>query len=253
MSDDEPFTQPPTTRIGGGGPAHAIAVGIVTLLVVLVWIGWSGRPGPPGANVSLSPVAEAPGPVAGTAPSPSAPPSATVAPPETDRKHPTPTPGEGPSRPMMQLAEDVYGFTASVDGGQYFGVLRETGGGRFYAANRLPFLRPGKAATVELHQLWTRANRRNYAQLGSWPLPLGAIGPEVRQSGTIFEVEVTAQPQAFQQSLLVRRGFKLEVGVEMRESFALLEVKVAPLPRTRRPGSVDQRPFPAVRFYPANR
>jgi hypothetical protein len=152
----------------------------------------------------------------------------------------------GAIRPTSRLAEDVYGFTATVDGRQYFAVLEETGTDRLTATVRLPFLRPRAAPSVQLHQLWTRAERSDYAELGSWPLPLEAIDPDVRHSGSVLEVEVSAKPQARGQALLIRRGFRLQVGVDSQLLFAVLEVDVRLLPRVARLLGEDGRLDPAV-------
>lgn len=224
LSDNRPPDQPTTTRIGGGGSAHLAAIGVVVVLLALVWVGWSGRPAGPGAAT------------VGAGRAPSGP------------GHPTgtPTPGEGAAPPRVHFAEDVYGFTATVDGRQFFAVLQETGTERFTATVRLPFRRPQDAPSVQLHQLWTRAERSNYAELGSWQLPLEAIDPDVRRSGTVLEAEVAARPQARGQALLIRRGFTLQVAVDSQMLFAILEVDVRLLPRIARRLGEDGRLDPAV-------
>jgi hypothetical protein len=245
MSDNLPPSRPTTTRIGGGGSAHVAAIGVVVVLLALVWVGWSGRPAGPDASASLPPVAEASATVMATGR-----PAATLGPPPaaSGLRRPTGshTLAEGPDRPRIHLAEDVYGFTATIDGRQYFAVLQETGSDRFTATVRLPFLQPRDAPSVELHQLWTRAERSNYAELGSWPLPLEAIDPNVRRSGTVLKVEVPAERQARGQALLVRRGFTLDVAVDSQLLFAILEVDVRLLPRIVHPLGEDGRLDPAV-------
>jgi hypothetical protein len=243
MSDDQPPSQPTTTRIGGGGSAHLAAIGVVVVLLGLAWVGWSGRPAVPGAGASPQPGAEA-----------SAPPTATDPPltvgggltPGSPGSGGMPYLGEGPDRPRIHLEQDVYGFTATIDGRRYFAVLQETGSDRFTATIRVPFRRPRDTPSVQLHQLWTRAERTNYAYLGSWPLPLEAMDTNVRGTGTVLEVQVGARPQARGQALLVRRGFTLEVGLYSELLFAVLEVDVRLLPRIARRLGEDGRLDPAV-------
>jgi hypothetical protein len=244
MTEKLPPREPTTTRIGGGGSAHLAAIGVVVVLVSLAWVGWSGRPAGPGAAPTVPPVAEA-----------SAPPSGAVThPPATVRPVPDPSGLDGlggrtvlaeePTR--IHLVEDVYGFTVAVGGRRYFAVLQETGIGRFTATIRVAFVRLRDAPSVQLHQLWTRAERSNYAELGSWPLPLEAIDPDVRRSGTVLVVEVPARPQARRQALLIRRGFTLQVAVDSQMLFAVLEVDVRLLPRVARRLGEDGRLDPAV-------
>lgn len=246
VSDNGPPGQATTTRIGGGGSAHLAAIGVVVVLLALVWVGWSGRPAGPGAAPSVPPVADASAPVRGRATSPAATVGAGRAPSGPGHPTGTPTPGEGAAPPRVHFAEDVYGFTATVDGRQFFAVLQETGTERFTATVRLPFRRPQDAPSVQLHQLWTRAERSNYAELGSWQLPLEAIDPDVRRSGTVLEAEVAARPQARGQALLIRRGFTLQVAVDSQMLFAILEVDVRLLPRIARRLGEDGRLDPAV-------
>lgn len=243
MSDDGPPGQPTTTRIGGGGSAHVAAIGVVVVLLALVWVGWSGRPAGPDAAPSLQPVAEASAPTGG----------AGVQPANGDASHAPsgfgpglPRPADGPDGPGIHLDQDLYGFTATIDGRRYFAVLQETGTDRFTATIRVPFLRPRDAPTVQLHQLWTRADRTNYAYLGSWPLPLEAIDPDVRRSGTVLEIEVGAKPQARREAVLVRRGFTLTAAVDSQLLFAVLEVDVRLLPRIAHRLGEDGRLDPAV-------
>lgn len=254
MSDERPLLEPPTTRIGGGGSANAVAIGVVVVLVVLVWIGWSGRPaGPSGGGAVLPSGAPAPPAVGaastephGTQPGSAASPTA-VSPagvtPQPQSSNPAPA---ATIRPSVRLADDVYAVTAGYPGAGSGSTLRVVDRGHLQASlrNELPSHSPGLDMTFELHQLSSVGMPTSYVYLGSWEATSGDFFPMTPLGLRILDARVEAQPDAPNRSLLVRRGFTIHVHAVESGSIVELLVDIELLTPTRRPADEDHRIFP---------
>jgi len=241
MSGNGPLVEPPTTRIGGGGSAHAIAIGVVVVLVALVWVGWSGRPGPP-AGAPLASGAAAPTAVAaGISPTPVATsgPADATAEPRPSGWQPVET-----ARPSVSLADDVYAMTAGYSGAGGGSMLREVERGHLQATLQLPSAGRATGMTVELHQLSSVGIPNSYVQLGSWDLAEDEFVPDTPQGSRVLDDRVEAQVDAPNPSLLVRRGFTIQVHAATRGLIVDLLVDIKLLPMTRRPADEDHRIFP---------
>lgn len=236
MSGNGPLIQPPTTRIGGGGSAHAVTIGVVVVLLALVWVGWSGRPAGPSAGAPALPSVAAPTAIG-------AGPTSEVA---------EPTPGMLPTepvktiRPSNTLADDVYLVTAGFAGAEDGGMLREVAPDHLRALMHLPSALPYGLLAIQLHQLSSVGMPTGYVELGSWEVSTDALvgTPEVP---IVLQDEMGARSEDPNPSLLVRRGFRLEVRAEDQGSIVELVVDIRLLPKTRRPADEDHRIFPFIR------
>jgi hypothetical protein len=242
MNGNGPLVEPPTTRIGGGGSAHAVAIGVVVVLVALVWVGWSGRPGPPGAAPLASGAAAPTAVAAGISPTPAAAtsgPADATAEPRPSGWQPVET-----ARPSVSLAEDVYAITAGFSGAGGGSMLREVERGHLQATLEMPSAGRAMGMTVELHQLSSVGMPNSYVQLGSWDLSEDEFVPDTPQGSRVLDDRVEAQAGASNPSLLVRRGFTIQVHAATRGLNVDLLVDIKLLPMTRRPADEDHRIFP---------
>ena len=220
MHDDHP--QLVTERLGGGVSARLVAVASVGLLMGVVWLGASGRTALPASTPQ--PAAAIGLPVAATAtPAPS---DSTAATPRPER-----TPivrGEVPadtiplvSRRFGPLGEDAFAITFWLEGRFYLNVLREQESGRLKAVTRVPLYAEMGDTSMQIIQLWTRDDRPPLAEIADFEVPLGELvtGPT---AVTLLEVVREARPRRQQAPRLVRRGYALTVGTDVRQDHAYL-------------------------------
>jgi len=220
MRDEHPLLV--TERLGGGVSARLVAVASVGLLLGVVWLGVSGRTAPPASTPE--PAAAIGSPVAATAtPAPSGPTAAT---PRPDR---TPIVRGGlpadtiphASRRLGPLGEDAFAITFWLEGRFYLNVLREQESGRLKAVTRVPLYSDMGDTSMQIIQLWTRDDRPPLAEIADYELPLSALltGPT---PGTLLEVVREARPLRQLAPRLVRRGYELTVGTDVRRDHAYL-------------------------------
>ena len=246
MSGNGPVVQPPTTRIGGGGSAHVVAIGVVGVLVALVWVGWSGRPTAPSAGAPPLP-SEAAAPTAvGVGSTPAGATPGSVEP--TPRLTPRPL-ATGPTatlRPSAHLGEDVYALTAGFAGAGSGSIL-QVEQGHLEALLELPYSGPSMPIMLELHQLSSAGMPNSYVELGRFDLFLDEFAIDRRAGVRVLEFRVESQPKAPNASLLVRRGFTVAIQATVRGSVVELVVDINLLPKTRRSADEDHRIFPFSR------
>lgn len=243
MGGNGPLIQPPTTRIGGGGSAHAVAIGVVVVLVALVWVGWSGRPTGQPVGAQLLPSGAAAPTAVGAGSTPSGPTSGPTAP--TPR-----SPSRGPTEtrsPSSRLADDVYVITAGFAGGEDGAILQLLGATHLQGLMYVPASQPDWPIMLRLHQLSSAGMSHGYGQLGEWELSIDEFAPDAPEGTRVLDVQVAAQPDAANPSLLVRRGFTVVVHAEARRSIVQLTVDISLSPPTRRPADEDHRIFPFIR------
>jgi hypothetical protein len=243
MSGNGPVLQPPTTRIGGGGSAHAVAIGVVVVLVALVWVGWSGRPtGPPAGAPPVPSGGAAPTAVGvGSAPAGDTPGPVEPTPRLTPR--PWPTGPRATLRPSAHLGDDVYALTARSVGAASGSIL-QVEHGHLVARLELPSSGPSMPIMLELHQLSSVGMPNSYVQLDMFDQSLDQFVIDTRTGVRVLELRVESQPKAPNAALLVRRGFNFAIQATVRQSTVELVVDISLLAKTRRPADEDHRIFP---------
>ena len=222
MGDDQP--QLVTERLGGGVSARVVAVASMGLLLAVAWLGVAGRSAqpastPPAAAAIDSPLAA----TATPAPSGTAPPFPAAS---------APTPAVASEQPIRSaplviprrfgpLGEDAFAVTFWLEGRFYMNVLREQESGQLKAVTRVPLLPEIGDTPMQIIQLWTRDDRPPLAEIADYELPLGELltGP---RRGNLLEVELEARPRRQHAPRLIRTGYVLTVGRDVRRDHAYL-------------------------------
>ena len=228
----QPPTQPVTTRVNGGSSARIAVVALAGILGVVAWIGFSNRPSLPVAPV---PTKQRPAVASSQSPQPS--PTKVVV--ESFRPWPvTPRPSRAPTsspEPILDLitfGADAFGVIAFVHGRMYLDVLQEFEPGRFRGSFRVPVPATPGGHRIVLSQLWTRdRNRESYVELGEWPLRLDPLVEGSEGGGAVLQDGVDAQPNARRVPRAVRRGFDVTVSVQSHVSYGVVHVEMTFRPR----------------------
>lgn len=224
MGDDQP--QLVTERLRGGGiSARLVAVAATGLLLAVVWLGVAGRSATP---VATPPPAAAVSPLPGAAatPPPSSPTPAAL-------RTSAPTPAAAVEQPIDSvpraiprrfgpLGEDAFAVTFWLEGRFYMNVLREQESGQLKAVTRVPLYAEMGNISVQIIQLWTRDDRPPLAEIADYELPLGELltGP---RPGVLLDVDREARPRRKQAPRLIRTGYALTVGADVRRDHAYLQ------------------------------
>lgn len=230
----QPPTQPVTTRVNGGSSARIAVAALAGILAVVAWIGFSGRPPAP----TVGPATQRPGVAASAQPQPSPTPSQTpvvvgsFVPWQTPRASRAPTPTPEPILDLITFGADAFGVIAFVHGRMYLDVLQEFEPGRFRGSFRVPVPSTTGGHRIVLSQLWTRdGNRDSYVELGEWPLRLDPLveGSEVGRA--VLQEGVDAQPNARRVPRAIKRGFDVTVSVQSHVSYGVVHVEMTFRPR----------------------
>jgi hypothetical protein len=217
-----------TTRLGGGVSARLVALTVVVVLVGVVAVALGGRPPTRDltARASFSPVIT-PTPAGQPTDGQAATPAVVIALPRLE-----------PVQPSALLGHDAVTVIAQIEGQTYLAPLYETDPGRLTGTIRAPFLAWSEAGnTLELAQLWPGHEQlRSYISLGSWPLNLAALRPDVASATPIMHEVVAARRLSRPMPRAVSRGYTLTVSVESHLLFGMVIVEVQLGPARERGG-----------------
>ena len=202
---------PVPSRVGGGVSVRAAVAVVAGGLVVIVGAALVNRPPAPSPRVQAVVAATPSNNMAGVS-------SPAPTPPSTSRSY------QG-----VAFEDDAFAAIAMIGGRQFPMFLQDEHNGTLDGWTRFSYPRSGTQNTVQLAQLWTRAAEKNFQSIGTWPLSLGGLTPEVQESGTVLSVDSKAQPAGTNR--LVRDGFQLDVRVESQADFGVIYVTVTTTPQ----------------------
>jgi len=203
---------PVPTRVGGGVSVRAAVAIVAGGLAIIVGAAFVNRPPTPSPRVQAV--------VAPTA-------SSNVA--ELSSPAATPAPLTTRTYKGVAFEDDAFAAIAMIGGRQFPLFLQDEHNGTLDGWTRFSYPRGGTKNTVQLAQLWTRAAQKNFQSIGTWPLPLDGLTPEVQESGTVLSVNSEAQLGGTNR--LVRDGFQLDVRVESQADFGVIFVTVTTTPQ----------------------